>query len=223
VAEEPVVTETPAETPSETPSLEEVYKEYNVDRVADDFSTRTAPPEQRTETPVRPTAVPDPVTDVDGFKNFLSSDIQDRNVIKETLRRVSSQLDQDRMARARSQEEADVKKAVDAINADLKADPDLVEFALAKEARQDSRFLKLWENRAKQPQAWEKALKAVGKKLEGKFQFRADPQLVENQRAVKTAQSALATASKASTDDERLGAMDLSEMNKYLDQIKQRF
>jgi len=201
------------------PSLEDVYKEFNVDRVAEDFSRTQTPPETRTETPVK-TVVPDPVTDVDGFKNFLSSDVADRNTIKETLRSVQAQQNQDRMERARTQEEADVKKAVDALNQTLKADPDMVEFALAKEARQDPRFLKLWQNRQKMPHAWEKALSVIGKKLEAKFQFRADPQLVENQRAVKTAQSALATAQKEPSQAEKLGTLDLNDLNKQLDQIK---
>jgi len=213
---------------TEQPSLDSIYKEANIDTVADDFA-RSAPqrqepqqqPAQRQE-PQRQ-AIPDPVVDTEAFKQYLQNENTNNSALRQTLARVEQHITQEQANRVRQSEEADIKQARDIVNETLKADPDMVEIALGWKARQDPKFLALWEQRKSKPEAWSKALKAVTSEFETKFQFRPDAQLVENQRAMKTAQSAMATGSKEPSREDVLGSMDLTQMNRELDKLKQRY
>lgn len=207
----------------EKPTLDEVYKQFNVEATANEFVQNTQqqqPPPQNFQQTEAPINVPDPISDPDGFKQFVLHDQQNRQSLSKALQTVSQQLTEQQQKQLRSQEEADIKQAVDLINEDLKADPDFVEIALGAKARKDPRFLKLYENRAKQPDAWKAALKAYAGELEGKFSFRSDPQLAENQRAMRTSQQAMATGAKQPSQEDQLGSLDINELNRRLDQVK---
>src|SRR5689334_1255744 len=180
------------------PSLDDVYKQYNVDSVVQDFA-KPAPQQepQRASAPV----IPDAVTDSEAHKNFLLNHVQDTQALRTTLQQTAAEINQWKQERAKAKEEADIKQAVDLVNETLKADPDMVEIALGQKARKDPRFMNLWMQRDQKPDAWKAAVKAYTVELEKKFQFRADPQLTENQRAMKTAQQAMATGSKEPSTD----------------------
>jgi hypothetical protein len=217
--------ETTQQQPEATPaSLEDVYKEFNVDAVANDFASKVQSQAQETVQPsVQPAAkpvVPDPVIDPEAFKAFVSNQSSDWMALRQTLQNVDSQLKEYKQREIRTKEEADIKQAVELVNKRVQIDPDMVEIALGAEARKDSRFLKLWETRDQNPKAWSKALEAFTNKLEQKTQFRVDPQLVENQRAVKTAQQAMASGAKPPTPEERLGSLNQADLMRELDKIK---
>jgi CTP:phosphocholine cytidylyltransferase-like protein len=63
-------------------------------------------------------------------------------------------------------------------------------------------LLSIWNNRGKNPKALTAALEAFAGELKDKYTVRQDPQLVENQRAVKASQQQMATTQKQSQQDE---------------------
>ena len=203
-------------------TLDDVYRKYNVDSVAEDFArAQPAPQPQVQEQPqAQPVIVPDPVTDADAFKQFMASDHQNRLALRQSLQSVSQQISQFNQEKLRVQEEADIKRAVEIVNADLKADPEMVEVALGAKARKDPKFLSLYEQRHKKPDAWNAALKAYSSELEGKFAMRPDPQLVENQRAMKTAQQQMATGARQESKSDTLGKLPMNELDRELDKMK---
>jgi hypothetical protein len=193
--------------PSE-PTLDDVYKQFNVEEVAKSFeATPQKQPEFRQETPVN---VPDPTLDTDGFQRWARQVHSADSEIKQTLHRVSEQLNTFQQERQRQQEEADIKNAVQKLKEKVDADEDFLEIALAHKARKDPKLLAVWENRHKNEKAWEAALKAVGNEFAGKFSMRADPQLAENTRAMKASRDQMATTQKESPDD-KWAAMDEGE------------
>ena len=88
------------------------------------------------------------------------------------------------------------------------------------EAKKDKRFLTIWENRQRNPQAYEAALKAVAGKLGKTYSLRADPQIAENQRALRDATSTKATTAPEQTTDEKLGKLQGADFRRAMDDIK---
>ena len=191
------------EQPESTPevSLDDVYKEYGVEQQAQQFHAATAPMPYLPQAPEVPN-IPDPVTDVDAFRQWQTNQFHQNNSLQNTLQELNGRFQQISQAEARRQVETDVKTAVDVVNKRLGADPQMIEVALDLEARRDPRFLKLWEGRHQNPQAWSKALDAWGRKMDGKFSVRADPQLAENQRAAKVSQQALGGQRQSNSNEE---------------------
>lgn len=196
-----------SDTPPES-TLEDVYKEFNVEQHAQQFQTAT---EQKPPTPgYQPTGyqppsepvVPDPVTEADAFRRWQMEQFHQTSQAHQNLQTLQGQLQQITQAEALRQTQADIGRAVEAVNKRLNADPQMVAVALDLESRQDPRFLRLWENRHQNPQAWGKALDAWSRKMDGKFSVRADPQLAENHRAARMSQQAMASTPRANPSAE---------------------
>jgi hypothetical protein len=96
-----------------------------------------------------------------------------------------------------SKVDADVARAVSKVNEKLKIDPLSAEIALEKVYRTDASFKRIWDNRDKNPQAFDKALGIVAQKLSSTFAVRQDPQLTENQRAATQSQRTMAATTKS--------------------------
>ncbi len=182
------------------PTLDDVYKEYGVEGVAKQFQAATAQQAPSAEEP----DVPDPVVDPDGYKRFQSRQVGEQKKLQESLNQYGSVVTNMVMQEQRRQLEADVNKAVDYVKSKIEGDVDrdMLEVALDLEARRDPRFLQVFADRGKNPQAWNKALDAFSRKASGKFAVRSDSQLAENQRAVKASQQAQATTKAQSVNDE---------------------
>ena len=65
----------------------------------------------------------------------------------------------------------------------------------------DPKLKAIWENRSRNPQALERALKVVAKEMQEKYSVRSDPDLVKSQRALKTSQQQMATTKTEEPDD----------------------
>lgn len=189
--------------PDGEPSLDDVYKQYNVQEMAGSFTATPAPQAQPQQQPQRTEAViPDPALDVNGFQAWAKNVHSADNEIRQTLTTVSERLNGFEQERQRVKEEADLQRAVSVLKDKVPgADDEFLEIALAHKARKDPKLLSIWENRAKNPQALDAALKAVGNELATKFTMKADPQLAENTRAMKASRDQKATA--APQADER--------------------
>lgn len=207
--EQTVVTETPssAEAPA---TVDQVYEQFNVEAEAQQFQRQPVQTQQYQQPQATPQAspmaqaIPDPVLDANGFKSWLATQNQS---IQQALSGVQQFQQQLMVAEMQRREVAEVQATVDEVNKAVglpDEQKDLIEFALAKRVREDAKFRTLYANRNQNPRAWKAALNAVTPELKDKFALRADPQLAENQRAVKTAQSALSTTKpQASPDEDR--------------------
>lgn len=204
-SDEPVeqnVPETVQTEPAPTQTLEDVYKQFNVDDAAQQF---TAQPVQNTPAqtyqpaPYQP-VIPDPISEPDAYRNFMMAEQNRQSALGQTINQLNSKLSRIEQETRQKQIDVDIGKAVEKVNSKVKADPMLVELALEKKAREEPRFMKIWDNRYKNPKAWEAALDAVTSELQGKFSVRTDPQLTENQRALKASQRNMATTNLQKDD-----------------------
>lgn len=185
-------TASPEQQSSNEQTLEQVYQEFKVDDVAQQFQPQIQQQAPQQQPQYAAPVVPDPVLDPNGFKAHIGRLEAAPNLSRMALHEIA-QLKQ---SISRQQEEADIKTAVAKVKEKLggDVDDDFVEVALGQKARKDSKFASLYANRGRNPQAWNAALAAVGNELKGKYQFRADSQLTENIRAAKqSTQSSLTT------------------------------
>jgi hypothetical protein len=204
MTEETTQTQAPEAAPSTEPqTLQEVYKQFNVEETAREFQPASPTvPEHRVPTmpaPAQPQMqVPDPVLDPQGHRAWASQNVQESQNLRTALQQVAGKLNQFERARAVEKEEADIKRAVDAVNQglDSKLDPDVVEIALGVKARKDPNFMRLWQARNQKPEALTAALKVIAKELGTKYAMKSDPQITENVRALKEATSGKATPDK---------------------------
>lgn len=191
---------TPQNEQTAGPTLEDVYREYNVEGIAQQFQAATAPKAPQAEVV---SDAPDPVTDPDAYRRFQLDQVHRTHEIQQSLQKhgdIVQALYADHM---RKQVEADVKRAVDYLQPKFDGvDPELLEVALDNKARRDPRFQKLWEDRSKNPAAWNKALDAFAGEYSKKFSVKSDPQLAENQRAVRASQEAQASTRRAADVNE---------------------
>ena len=179
------------------PSLDDVYKQFNVQEAAESFTATPQPAPQPQQQ-----HIPDPALDIEGFKGWAKQVQSADQEIKQTLTSVNQRLSQYEQERQRTREEADLQKAVGVLKEKVPgADDEFLEIALAHKARKDPKLLSIWENRAKNPQALEAALKAVGNEFANKFSLKADPQLIENTRAMKASRDQKATTQAPSPDE----------------------
>lgn len=212
--QQPVSTEQPASTAE--PSLEQVYESFKVE-------TPQAQPQQTAPAqPAQPFHVPDPALDPEGFRRYEATKAAESQAVQQTLQKTLGQLTEMQQAAHREREEADIKKAVAFLKEGVpEADDDMLEVYLGSKARKDNRLIQVWQNRGKNPQAWDAALKAIRNEAVGKFAVKTDPQLAENQRAMKTAQQAMATPQKQETIDEKLGKLKGQEWDRAWELLKQ--
>jgi len=216
MADETTPSGTPTEgqtaTSNEPQTMDEVYSKFNVEETAREFqqtATPTAAPQQQPQpsAPQQP-SIPDPVLDQNGFRQFISANAHETQNLRQALANIQGHLGQMQRAALLQREEHDIKQAVDTVNASLdhKLDPDVVEIGLGQMARKDPKFMAVYQNRYKNPAAWNAALKVASKSLGSKFAMRADPQIAENVRALKDATSGKATSDNppATSATERL-------------------
>lgn len=182
-------TTTAAEPTETTESLEQIAKEIPVVEQAKTFTAQ--PPQPKAPPPF----VPDPVTDGEGYKRFMESQLGNTGEIRSLVDHLSSQLNDFQQERLQQKLDAEVNQAVTKVNEGLNLDPDLVEAHLNVFYKKDPSFKFIWDNRGRNPVAVDKALKVLKEQIRQKTAVKQDPQLAENVRAAKTSQQSM-TASK---------------------------
>ena len=192
-------TTTPAPQPS---PLDKVYTDFKIEADAAEFKPQPQQPQQ--PAPQAPQVkVPDPFDPNFGaYQAQLASGL---SVLNQALTQTKSELTQMQRQLAHERTEADIKSAVGTIVEKSGLDPDIAEVALQAKARQDPRFLKIWNSRTQNPEALKAALQAVATEFQSKYTVKQDPQLVENQRAVQASRNQMATTQKQSDQDQWAG------------------
>ena len=229
VTQEPSAPQAPStEVPSqENQSLDDVFKSYNVEHQP--AQTQQYVPQQyqqpQPQQQQRPQAeaphIPDPALDPDGFRRYEAGRAADSQVLRQALQHVAGVVGKMESDTLKKREEADIAKAVGFLKEKAPGvDEEMLEVYLGHQARKDPRLLQVWNNRDKNPKAWDAALKAIGNQAAGKFDVRTDPQLVENQRAMKTAQQSMATAQPQPSKEEAMGKMQGQDFDREWERIK---
>lgn len=184
---------------SEQPTLESLYDQYSV----------TAPQ----STPERVATVPEQKPGGDTVA-----------AIHKDVAAFRAELAAERAETARTRDEADLKKAIAALQteSDIEGKDTILRGFLIAKATEDQRLRTLWENRRNNPQAWEKALKILGGEVKKEFAV-PDPQLEENQRAMEESQRAQSTSAppRASPEQEVL-RMKPAEFAQYWSRLSRR-
>lgn len=194
-AEQVETTQTQAnDTTAQSPTLEDIAKKYNVEDQIKSFTAQPAQPskptvpQQQQFTP-QPTA-PDPITDPDGWRNYQATHNQQ---LYGTLNEVVQTVTEMRRAAEQERLNAEVNKAATRLADHAKIDPVYAELLLEKNYRENVVFKRIWDNRYANPKALEEAIGVLANDATKVFQVRTDPQLVENQRAAKVSQKAMAS------------------------------
>lgn len=182
----------PSETPEQVPTLDDVIGEFSVS-TQPSYQPQAAPePKQSPQTVQQYPATFDPL-DPESVTRYAQANAQGYTALTSQIQDLSSKLTQYEQSQAQAKIEADIQSAVQKVNKDLNADPMMVELALEKFAREKPGFKAIWDNRNSNPKAYDKALSAISKELQGKFAVRPDPQLIENTRAAKSSQQSLSS------------------------------
>lgn len=135
--------------------------------------------------------------DPEGYKRFVAQQSLMSSQLQTSLSTLNQRLEAFERQQVQAKVDADIQRAVTKVNEKLKVDPMLCEIALDKMYRTDANFKRIWDNREKNPAAFEKALDIVSQKLSPMFQVRQDPQLTENQRAAQASQRTMASTQKS--------------------------
>ncbi len=177
-------TNAPESQEPQVATLDDVINEFNVPSPT---PTPTAPVEPKAAEPVVPMTF-DPLDEA-SVRQYATQQAQSQTALQSQLQELSTKLTQYEQQSAKAKVEADIRSAVDTVSSDIEnADPVMVELYLEKMAREKPGFQAIWDNRANNPGAYNKALKAVSNDLKGRYDFKADPQLAENHRAANQSQ-----------------------------------
>ena len=202
---------TPAtpETPS-TP-LEKVYQDFKIEDTAQTFKPETPHAPAQPVTQATPKFDPfDP-----NFGNHLSEQAKQVSVLNQTVSDAVGRVNKLEASLVAKQTEADIKSAANVIAEKAGIKPRIAEVAMEVKAREDARFRQIWQNRHNNPKAFNAALEALAQEAAQEFVVKQDPQLAENQRAVKVSQQQMATTTKTTEQDE-LGKMTPAERQQFL-------
>ena len=209
--------ETTDVTQTEEPSLEDVYKTLEPETT----QTTTATPAPQV-TP-QPTYTPSPVPDAydqDAFKSYMAKQELGLAATQDVVRRLAESYTQRQQMDAQSALQKDLDKAVETVNSKVgHPNPKVIEAMLDAEARSDSRFKSVWDNRGKNPDAWNRAVQAFSNKAIKAFDFKVDPALADAQRARKLAQSKMATTDAPQNEVEKWESMNVEEQQREMDRM----
>ena len=187
--------DTTQQTQENTQTLEDIAKKYSIE---DQAKTFTARPETYQSPPQMEQRIPDPVIQPDEFTKYH---MNQSAYVNSTLQKMASTVDEMRRSQESERLNAEVNKAVVRVNEKLNIDPKYAEILLEKEYRDNRIFQRIWDNRYVNPKALDEALDVIANSSAKVFQTRADPQLIENQRAAKASQRAMSTSNKQPNDD----------------------
>lgn len=176
------------------PSLDEIAKEFSVDEQVSQFQAHPQQANQDVEQ-----YIPDPISDPDQYNRYIRQQNSTIDNVNKTVKALSEKLSAHENRMIQQQVEADLNRAVATVNKKLGVEAEMAEIALRMEYEKNPSFQKIWDNRSKNPQAFDKALNAVADKYANKFAVKQDAQLTENQLAAK---KSLQTMNKSPSPDQ---------------------
>lgn len=168
------------ETQEQAPTMEDISREFNVEEQVQSFQAK---PEQ--EQSFNDVYAPDPITNPDAYERYARQQAQSLQMMNKTIKELNDKIGSFEMKTQQQAVEADIKAAVAKVNSKLEADEKMAEIALRMEYEKDPHFQRVWDNRHKNPKAFEKALDVIADQYSGVLKVKQDPQLTANQLAAK--------------------------------------
>lgn len=181
---------------TEVQTLDDLVPEFHIEPQME--TVQTKPESQVERSPTYET--PDPIVDPEGFKKWATGTSGAVDSLKDELRQTVQALTNHAKAVQEKAEEKEIKE----ISGDMAkkigdgTNPKMVEVALGLRYREDANFKKIWDNRAKNPTAFKKAMGIVGNDFKGMFSRTVDPQVAENVRALDQSISQASNKTKES-------------------------
>lgn len=197
-------TAAPSAAPASEPTLDDVYRSAGLD--VQPSAPAAAPPQQTQvqqppQQPPQAPQIPD-AFDVDAHRDFLARQQRGLQTTAQAVSQMAQYLTQIQQREAAAQLEKDVASAVQTVNEVVKhPKPKVIEAMLDAKAREDVKFKALFDNRGKNPDAWNRALGVVAREFAKELDVRADPSLIEAQRARQLSQRQMATTAQDPPDN----------------------
>jgi hypothetical protein len=191
----------PAKTEAPEVTLDDVYRDAGLDKIV--VETQQPPQRQEQQQPpkVEPSSVPDPY-DTENFKAYQARLQAETTALRQNQASIATYLTGLQRKEAQATLEADISKSVEKVNEVVNhPKPKVIEAMLDAEARENPKFKALWENRTRNPVAWDNALKITAKKFADDLSVKVDPTLVAAQRARKDSQKQMATTAPEEPDE----------------------
>lgn len=188
-------------------TLDDVYRDAGLDKT--ETTTQATQRQDVQQEPVKaePSSVPDPY-DSENFKAYMAREAAGKSELQKAVVGITQFLTGQQRQAALASTKADIEKAVSSINEVVgHPKPKVIEATLDGMVREDPRLKAIWENRGKNPTAWNNAVKIVTKQIAEDFSVKVDPNLVAAQRARKDSQKQMATTTQndSSPVEETLG------------------
>lgn len=194
--------------------LEKVYQDYKIEETAQTFQPQTPQAPAQPATQAQPQAPKfDPFDP--NFGNHLTEQAKQVSVLNQSVSEAVNRVTQLERSLIAKQTETDIKSAASVIAEKAGIKPKIAEVAMEVKAREDARFRVIWQNRHTNPKAFNAALEALAQEAAQEYVVKQDPQLAENQRAVRVSQQQMATTTRTSDQDE-LMKMSPGERQQYL-------
>lgn len=223
MAEQEQVETAPSENTQPEESLDDVLKDISIEEVAQSFNAQPSQPAPKQAPELN---IPDPTYDPDGFKREIGKIAQNDFATAQKVDQVLSLIQKREQEAQQSREQTDIGKVVKEIETAvpvLKGKETLVQGLLGAYANKDARITKVWQDRHKDPAAWNRTLNVLKKQIAKEFDFVADPQLAENIKAAKASRDQMATTTRPSANDkweERLRGASNLEFDRIWGEIK---
>lgn len=202
---------------SEPQGLDKIVKDYGIESTAQEFQQ---PQQQQSSQPAAPQPQAPKFDPFDpNFSQHIGNVANGVSSLHQKLQETQARLNNMERAAAARQTESDIKHAVGVISEKAGIEPEIAEVAFESRARKDPKLLAIWNNRHKNPKALEAALPILASEFQQRFAVRQDPQLVENQRAVRASQQQMATTQKT-TEQNKWDSMTPQERATERERIK---
>lgn len=207
----------------------ETAAEPTLDDVISEFQS-TARPEptvhQQSPSPAPQYQAPTPQRfdplDESSVNNWVTQQSQAHSALDQQVRQLSTQLSDYQQREVQKQVEADISAAVKVLTNEVDVKPRVAEAYLEAMAREKPGFKAIWDNRGNNPTAYQKALKAISADMKQDFSARTDPKLVDDLRAAKHSQQAMATTKQTSANDAWEGLSEAEFQRKWSQMVSGR-
>jgi hypothetical protein len=201
----------PAKTEAPEVTLDDVYRDAGLDKIVETQQPPQRQEQQQQPQKIEPSSVPDPY-DTENFKAYQARLVAETSALRQNQASIANYLTGLQRKEAQATLEADISKSVEKVNEVVNhPKPKVIEAMLDAEARENPKFKALWENRAKNPVAWDNALKITAKKFADDLSVKVDPALVAAQRARKDSQKQMATTAPEEPDEKWLDDSKFSD------------
>lgn len=186
-----------------------------LEQLAAQFEAPQTPPATPTAESVSIT--PPETDDPEAIKQWSAKQLE---TVSTQLNSVQKELNDKRTQDYVAEQDKAVNVAVSRIKETIDAPDEIIEGLLHVKYSRDANFRKIFDNRAQNPEAYNRALGVVGAEAQEKLQWQPDPQAAENSRAVKELQRSANRAPSEDDPNERYRKMPPHEFEKEWERMK---